>query len=458
MFFGIGTPLTVVSVTDVFLPMVGIHVPRLGSSSVVAIGAVAAWSIRRYGYFLLAPGAFTHEILETLRDGVALVNPDGGILTSNGALALLAGSSRKALIGTSIRDWMPELGDVLDGNAGEIEVELQREPDPPMLVSVSSSPIQDDRGQFVGCVLVVRDLQEVEVLRNRLVRSDRLAAVGELAAGIAHEINNPITFVRSNLLELRRLWSTLEQEAEKTDRAELLSPLFGEATELLEESVEGVDRITAITRGVGEISHAGLDDSEWADIHELLDNAISVAALSYSVVVERRYADLPRVRCNPQQLKQVFLNLLLNAFEAIGDFGQILLVTRAAQTGVTIEVQDDGCGIQPDAIDRSSRPAPPEKAPVSASLSPTRSSATTAARSWSNPHRVGVPSLPSSFRSRRRSSKAPPTPRAISQPEPRHGVIATNGSCPHPPIPCDPCSRSRACTSCRAASTRCRHA
>jgi PAS domain S-box-containing protein len=353
MFFGIGTPMTMASVTDVFLPMLGLHVPRLGSASVVVVGAVVAWSIRRYGYFLMAPGAFTYEILETLRDGVALVQPGGAIRACNGALARLVGASPQALEGSSIRDWIPDLELSLDPNDSETELELTPvETGAAVPVSISSTLLHGDRGRFAGYVLVLRDLREVESLRSRLARSDRLAAVGELAAGIAHEINNPITFVRSNLIELGHLWHTLEDEAEKTDRADFLSPLLGEGVELLEESVEGVDRIATVTRGVGEISHAGLDTSEWADIHELLENAIGVAALSYTVVVGRRFGELPRVRCNPQQLKQVFLNLLLNAFQAIGDFGQIMLVTWGTPSQVVIEVRDDGCGIPSEAIDR----------------------------------------------------------------------------------------------------------
>jgi two-component system NtrC family sensor kinase len=204
----------------------------------------------------------------------------------------------------------------------------------------------------IGCVIAVRDLREVEALRSRLVTSDRLAAVGELAAGIAHEINNPITFVRANLVALRKDWGGLNEAAEDFDQPVDLETRFREGEEILDESIEGVDRITTIVRDVGAISHAGIGRFDSVDINELLDDAVNVATLSFSVSLERCYSDLPPIRCSPQQLKQVFLNLLINAFQAIDDFGSIRLATEAAGDGVVIRIQDDGCGIAEADIER----------------------------------------------------------------------------------------------------------
>ena len=353
LFFGIGVPMTVASTTDVLLPMLGHNVPRLGSASMVVVGAVVAWSIRRHGYFLLAPGAFTHEILETLRDGVALVAPDGRIRSTNGALRKLAERTSNELDGSRIEELIsPRGGDPGEPGGPNSDAELHTGSGRPIPVAIASSRLHNHYRDLIGEVLVVRDLREVTSLRNRLVTSGRLAAVGELAAGIAHEINNPITFVRANLAHLTQLWQTLIDEAEKTERASVLSPALEEGGELLEESIEGIDRIAAVVRDVGAISHEGLQELEQVDINELLENAVNVAALSFSVLVERCYADLPVVRCNPQQLKQVFLNLLLNALQAVGDYGQIRLATEVSDRGVIVTVEDDGCGIDEQTVGR----------------------------------------------------------------------------------------------------------
>jgi PAS domain S-box-containing protein len=352
MFFGILIPTLAASVTDVLFPFLGLHFPRLGSTSILVIGGIVAWSVRRYGYFLLAPGAFTREILETLRDGVALLRPDGRIRSCNGALARLVGTSQASLSEWPIAEFLPnlKLDPALELFDCETELESTRAGDIP--VSVSSSPLHDDKNEVIGCVVAVRDLREVEALRSRLVTSGRLAAVGELAAGIAHEINNPVTFVRANLVSLREDWEGLAAAADDLDGSADLEGRFREGEEILAESVEGIDRITSIVRDVGAISHAGVGNFELVNINEMLENAVNVAALSHSVTMERCYSDVPPVRCAPQQLKQVFLNLLINAVQAIGEVGRIRLVTDTLGSDVEIRVEDDGCGIPDDVIGR----------------------------------------------------------------------------------------------------------
>jgi len=352
MFFGILVPTAVASISDVLMPYRGIHVPRLGSTSILVIGGVVAWIVRRYGYFLLAPGAFTQEILETLRDGVVLLRADGRIRSCNDALARLVGVPRELLSDWPISEFLPDLKSNPAEEILDCETELVSAAEGDIPVSVSSSPLRDDKDNVIGCVIAVRDLREVVTLRSRLVTSGRLAAVGELAAGIAHEINNPMTFVRANLVALRKDWSSLAVAADELDSHDGLDSRFREGEDILEESVEGVDRITSIVRDVGAISHAGVGSSELVDINELLENAMNVAALSFSVTIERCYSDLPRVRCAPQQIKQVFLNLLINAFQAIGDYGDIRLVTCVVAGDVEIRIEDDGCGIPEEDIER----------------------------------------------------------------------------------------------------------
>jgi PAS domain S-box-containing protein len=352
MFGGILLPTVIASVTDVLLPWRGIHVPRLGSTSILAVGAIVAVSLRRYGYFLLAPGAFTQEILETLRDGVALLRADGRIRTCNGALAQLVGTSVESVCDWPLSEFLPDVSLDPAGDLLDLEAVLESTRDGRIPVSVSSSRLRDDKGDVIGWVIAVRDLREVAALRSRVVTSGRLAAVGELAAGIAHEINNPVTYVRSNLTSLRDGWKRLESAADDLDLHADLEYRFGEGREILGESLEGVDRIASIVRDVGAISHAGLDDTDLVDLNQLLDNAVNVATLSHSLTVERCYSDLPRVRCAPQQLKQVFLNLLINAFQAVGSVGRIRLVTDVIPGGVTVRVEDDGCGIPESDLER----------------------------------------------------------------------------------------------------------
>jgi signal transduction histidine kinase len=352
MFVGMALPCGVSSLTDVMLPYLGVQVPRLGSASLLVMGCVVGWSLRRHGHFLLAPDSFAREILETLGDGVVLLHPSGRIRFCNGGLARLAEREREALHDVPLSELLPGL----PGAAGEllqdVEIELHTRSGQRVPVSVSSIPLQGDRGETAGHVWVVRDLREVTDLRNRLVTAGRLAAVGELAAGIAHEIANPIAFVRANLGELRSHWTELGTAVEKRGGDEHLVGLSEEGRDLIDECAEGVERVAAIVRDVGAFAHVGRGKSERVNVNQVMDNAVGIAVLSFSVVVERCYADVPDVACDPQQLKQVFLNLLLNALQAVEDYGRIRLVTQGRGEWVTIRVEDDGPGIDAEALER----------------------------------------------------------------------------------------------------------
>jgi two-component system NtrC family sensor kinase len=216
-------------------------------------------------------------------------------------------------------------------------------------VTVVSRAVRDRQDNALGLVVSVRDLREVELLRSRLVDSDRLAAVGRLAAGIAHEINNPLAFVRANLSHLEGHWKRLREPLRRGEEipAAALRDLTLETDELIEESLEGVDRAAAIIRSVRSFAHAGTDAREPADLNDLLDQALVMAGprLRGRIEVERDYAQLPLLTCSVQQMKQVFLNLLVNAVQALAEGGTVRLRTRSDLGFVEVEVEDDGPGM-----------------------------------------------------------------------------------------------------------------
>jgi two-component system, NtrC family, sensor kinase len=197
----------------------------------------------------------------------------------------------------------------------------------------------------------VPDLRELADLRRQLVTSARLAAVGELAAGIAHEINNPLAFVRANLSQLEEIWKELRPLLADPARAQRLRDVDA----LVEESIEGVDRAAEIVRSVRSFTHVGSASREPTELRPLLEDVLHVASaqLRSRVDVLREFdAALPRVVCAPQQLRQVFLNLIVNAAQAVDAGGHLLVATRREGDHVIVSVADDGCGIPPELIDR----------------------------------------------------------------------------------------------------------
>jgi len=201
---GITLPVVLTPLTDVILPMAGIHFPRLGSISYALFGLVALGTGLRFGMTFFTPKQFSEEILEAIHEGVAMITPTGLIRRANRGLAHLVGRPAHLLMGaalTDLIDWSPDVqpGAVEDRQVRLLDVRGQQIP-----VSVSATPLHDRRGNPLGLVVVVRDLREIEELRRHMLIQARLAAVGELVAGLAHEINNPLAFVRSNLALLER--------------------------------------------------------------------------------------------------------------------------------------------------------------------------------------------------------------------------------------------------------------
>jgi signal transduction histidine kinase len=319
----------------------------------VLFAGTVTWGFQYYGYSLLAPGVFAAEILATLPDGVALLRLDGRIRFANPGMERLASAPRgeleerpiESLIGDVRVDPSEEITDrecLLTAASGE---------NPP--VAISTSLLRDKRQNPIGLVLVARDLREVASLRSRLVVSDRLAAVGQLAAGIAHEINNPAAFVRANLGALDEVLETVRSKLPAELEAELDASI-AEGRELVEESLDGVDRVVSIVRDVKGFSHAGEVTPQQVELNPLLDSVLRVSApqIPMGCPVERDYRDVPPVRGSPQELKQVFLNLVINAAQATSAGGGIHIATRSEGERAVVLVEDEGCGIPPETIER----------------------------------------------------------------------------------------------------------
>jgi signal transduction histidine kinase len=352
---GLLAPISIASVTDGILPYLGVQVMHLGTASFVVLGGTIFWSLYRYGYSLLVPGDFAREILETLPDGVALLRLDGSVRNANSAMARLLETTPARLTGLRITDhFEPPLPLLAQGAMAESQCELRTLGGRRTPVAAISTQLCDRQGALLGRLLVVRDLAEITSLRHGLLLSGRLAAVGELAAGIAHEINNPLAFARANLALLREHWPSIGAALAKGDIEGIGPALLAEGEELIDETLEGVDRAAAIVRDVRGLAHAGSRRLEPADLNLLLDGVLRMAApqLRRHATVEKDWGELPPVRCVPQEVQQVFLNLVLNASQALGAPGRIRLVSRAEADAVVVHVEDDGAGIAAEILEK----------------------------------------------------------------------------------------------------------
>jgi PAS domain S-box-containing protein len=346
----IAVPLTTVLVTDVILPLAGVPFPRLGAATVVIVGGGIWLYCFRTIEGPLSESGFARAILANLPDAVALLERDGQIRSANPSFSRLAGRDGRDLIGRSIHDLVRLDAGELQDELAERETLLVVDGDEsvPVPVAVSSSPILDRQEGVIGQVLVIRDLRAVVGLRRHMVASGRLAAVGELAAGIAHEVNNPIAFMQSNLNLLRRHYDTLEAElAEPRGESSDLGSALDAVPRPIEDSLAGIARVAAIVRDVRSFAHAGSVEHQSCDVNELLESTIRLATLKHEFFaqIERDYGELPPFQGAGQDLKQVFLSLTRRATEAVGAFGRIKLKTRLHGDFVEVSIEDDGAEV-----------------------------------------------------------------------------------------------------------------
>jgi PAS domain S-box-containing protein len=220
---------------------------------------------------------------------------------------------------------------------------------------------------------LIRRLGEAQ---SQLLQSEKMASIGVLAAGVAHEINNPVGFVNSNLSSLQRYLESLlrllsgyeAHEGDLSDAARTaLSALRQEVDadylredlgSLLSESMDGLDRIKRIVQDMKDFSHVGGGDVLLANLEAGLDSTLNVVwnELKYKAEVVKHYGDIDPIDCIPSQLNQVFMNLLVNAANAIETHGRITVSTAQDTDHVTVSVSDTGSGIRAEHLDRIFEP------------------------------------------------------------------------------------------------------
>ena len=216
-------------------------------------------------------------------------------------------------------------------------------------------------------------IQKISEIQNQLLQSEKMASIGQLAAGVAHEINNPVGYVNSNISSLEGYLNDLisliddlsESENITTDTIGELKKdidyefIKDDAKQLLNESKEGINRVKKIVHDLKDFSHVDEEEWQWTNIHKGIDSTLNVVnnEIKYKAKVIKEYGDLPDIECIASQLNQVFMNLLVNASHAIEEKGIITIRTgKQNEKNVWIQISDTGKGIKQENISKLFEP------------------------------------------------------------------------------------------------------
>lgn len=348
------------------------------------------------------------QLFQSSADGIFRVDTDLNIVRVNRTFEKLTGFAEKEIIGRKCYDIIPGEGCetsnclakmILDGEPQIVLESTKRTKDgnniPCLVFAV---PFQDQAGKIVGVVEYFRDVsdlkrveadlqqsrdalskayQELQRSQSQMLQREKMASIGQLAAGVAHEINNPLGFIGSNLSSLIKYWKKISEFLGMQDK--LLMDLTGcpatdgllqkrkqmkidyileDANDLIEESLGGVDRVKVIVGNLKSFSRVDLAKYDKTNINQSLDATLNIIwnELKYNVTLHKDYAELPLTYCYPQQLNQVFMNLLINAGHAIEDKGDIHINTRCEDDQILVMIRDTGCGISEENLSRLFEP------------------------------------------------------------------------------------------------------
>ena len=257
--------------------------------------------------------------------------------------ALTAGEKRSGL------RWTPDDLEFLGAVANHAAIALENARSYETLVDLNARLEERVRERTAQLEVMHQELAsayaDLKSAESQLVHSEKMASLGRLVAGVAHEINNPVSFIATSVAPLRKRLAEAAVEAPAD-----VVPLLKEAEEIADIMARGAERTAAIVRDLRSFSRLGEAKRKPADLHEGLEVSLRLLESRWKgrVTVHRDYGEMPLVECDPGQLNQVFMNVLANACDATAANGNIWITTRREGDEAVVTVRDDGVGMTPE--------------------------------------------------------------------------------------------------------------
>ncbi|MBU0943137.1 MAG: response regulator [Proteobacteria bacterium] len=327
--------------------------------------------------------------VDAMPDMIAIIDIEHSIVRMNKTMLDQLGKSYNEVLGTKCflcvhdreesPDYCPHSKLLEDGRSHRVEIYEERLGGH---CEISVTPYYDPDGSLLGSVHIARNINEQKIaarekekLQSQLLHAQKLESVGQLAAGIAHEINTPIQFIGTNIAFLdeadqdisdfmtqiqeiakrapQKINAAMDKALEELDWAYLAE----EIPLAIKQSYEGVKRVRSIIQAMKEFSHPGSKNKELLDLNRIINTTVTVARNEWKYVADMELdldPELPKVPLLADEMGQVVLNMLVNAAHAIAenldnkraaDKGRITITTRKTRTGVELRIQDTGIGM-----------------------------------------------------------------------------------------------------------------
>lgn len=346
LFFGALIPV-IMGVTASIIPTSFIQLPDLTVPGAALGFLLFGYGVFKHGSYMLTANVTAEDVVYTMADALMLVNSNSEIVQANKAACDLLEYTHAELIGKRIDTFTPDstLVDTLKrSNASTIETNFKKKSGQNIPVFVSESVIMTKPGNRIGYALISRDITDRKRLEKQLTDAQRMAAIGEAAALVGHDLRNPLQATTSTLYLAKKMLTN-----GNCDEAE-------EAVRLLDGLNDQVRYMDKIVSDLQDYARPIADEFTETNLPELIGEAILNVNVPPTVEININQDSFPTTKVNPTLLKRVLVNLILNAVQAMPNGGKLTIAINRTEQFIAIAVQDTGIGISNENVQRIFNP------------------------------------------------------------------------------------------------------
>jgi PAS domain S-box-containing protein len=342
---GFAIPFVVNLATTVIPPYFNINLPPLGNISTMFVSVFVGYAIYKHYLFSLNPALAAENIIDIMPDSLILTDNQGIILRVNNSFLKLTGCSPDELNGKSFFNFFidEQQGGLAlaalkkDKKLEDFEASFMVKSGEIRMIEFAGSAVESKQGQNLGFTCVVHDITEQKQMQEQLIKTERLASVGEAATMVGHDLANPLQYIRNATYLAKGVIQNSQPSSFVADMAKAQKMLA-----IIEENLAYADNIVLDLKDY-TIDRKPLRSP--ADINVLINEILRYLKIPEGVAIKRQFKQVPLLRVDANQLKRVFQNLVENAVDAMDQNGTLTITTREADSFVEVALKDTGKGI-----------------------------------------------------------------------------------------------------------------